>query len=534
MLKLIYSYLKKYKLYVLLYISFYLILWAISTMYPFYFGKYIDYLSLKPDKHLAYFYPKILLTFILIQIFITYFRNMVIVALKTKLTFDLNIDVFEHVKKLPLSYFIKVDSAYLTQKITSDSITVISFAEKLLDLILQIFTILFSLYYTINASKKITFIILLLVPINIMLVLIFKKPLYNYSYDFLEKQNSFFGKLNAQLNNIKFIKLNPFFKVLEKQLRNNFQHVFKSGMAYTRISSLYESCTSLTRQIPMIILLFIGSIEIIGHKLTIGKFTAINSYFSMLLGSINFLLSFNKYYQDTKVSYNRLNDIRTKESENNGVIELSDVENIELNDLSFIINEKYIIKNFNYKFTKGKFYVIKGKNGTGKTTLVSLIINLFNNYSGNIYFNSIDIKLLDMYEIRRKLISVVEQEPTLLNEDIITNITFGLEINNLNEIKTHCKSFNIEHLLDNSLQNNKTSDITCLSGGEKQKVALIRALIKNPRVLILDEPSSALDEKSSKILINTIHKLKSDKIIIAISHDNYFIAQADEIIDLAH
>ena len=186
------------------------------------------------------------------------------------------------------------------------------------------------------------------------------------------------------------------------------------------------------------------------------------------------------------------------------------------------------IKYDNFLFNKGFIYLIKGDNGSGKSTLVKLLLGLYiDEYKGKVTFNDIDIKDLNLYEIRKKYVSIIDQEPILIHDDLYKNIYQDLNI----PIKT------IDKMIDDmdinlKIKDKSLIDVSKLSGGEKQKISIISAILKNGDLLILDEPTSALDNKATQKLIDIIKKEKKEKIIIVISHDKRIDKICDKIINL--
>ena len=188
----------------------------------------------------------------------------------------------------------------------------------------------------------------------------------------------------------------------------------------------------------------------------------------------------------------------------------------------------------NYSLKKGKIYYIKGHNGTGKSTLLNIIIGLIKEFeSGSVYYNNIDMKELDIYKIRRELFSVVPQEYILEDaelEEILNNITEARELKSnlqykgvMDDVHKLIKKINIK-----VSKNEKNT----YSGGENQKLSIVKAILKKSEVLIMDEPTSALDIEGTEILKEILMKLKVDKIIILISHEESMEEISDMILDL--
>ena len=278
-------------------------------------------------------------------------------------------------------------------------------------------------------------------------------------------------------------------------------------------------------------------IKIIQGELTIGQFTLISSYCNMIIISITYYLTLSENYQNTKASFLRIKEFLEIKKENNGKIILNNINKIEVKNLSFSYDStNTLIKNFSYKFNKGKIYSIIGSNGSGKTTLIDLILGLINTtLTGEIFYDQNNINDLDMYLIRKKLVAFVSQEPYLIVDTIYNNFTYNLNYIDQDNLNKLLIEFNLKEKIDSFPKKYNTiinDNIKNLSGGERQKIALINAILSNTDILILDEPTSALDQKSNNVLKNILKEIKYNKIIIIISHDENFYNIADEIIHI--
>lgn len=171
--------------------------------------------------------------------------------------------------------------------------------------------------------------------------------------------------------------------------------------------------------------------------------------------------------------------------------------------MTFSFGENNLFKNFSYSFTKGNIYFLKGINGRGKSSLFNLIVGLYPEaYDGEILFNEINIKELDTFYLRKNLIAFTEQDPILLDDEAFENTKNVKIFKNTNSPKL--KSFFKDEI----------------SGGENQRLAILSALCKNADLLLFDEPTSNLDEKSKQIFLEYLQEIKKDKIILLISHEN--------------
>ncbi|WP_346938786.1 ABC transporter ATP-binding protein [uncultured Clostridium sp.] len=532
-MKLCNKYLYEYKFSLFFLILITIILKVLNLSITYITGNFIDQLLEFKTIKIIYYNTFIILIIGTSNAILSNFCNYYLFKTQAKIVFELNYEVLRHIKKLPMTFFKNTDTVYLNQRINNDSNAVIGFSVSILinSLIMIVsFISIFLLMYNLNI--KITIIVLLSIPIYIFLYMIFKKPLYKSNYDYKEEQSKFFSKMNDQLSNISFIKLNSAFEVLDNELKKAFPSFLKSLLKYFKFNYLFLSADSTIENIFNIFLFFYGGIEIINNRMTIGSFIIIKGYYTVLLSLINGFLSLGKSYQETLTSYDRLIEILDTPKEHNGDKLLKKIDTIELQNIKFSFDKKMIFDKFSYKFQKGNIYLINGLNGIGKSTLINIICGLYvNSYEGDIFYNEENIKNLDLYATRKILFGIVEQESLLLNTTLYDNLTYG--INNVQRDlvdywcdKLDLKSLDLEEniLLDNRKIN--------MSGGEKQKIALVRVFIKNTNIIIMDEPTSALDINSINVLNETISKVKEEKIIIIISHNNLMKLNSDYIINL--
>ena len=200
--------------------------------------------------------------------------------------------------------------------------------------------------------------------------------------------------------------------------------------------------------------------------------------------------------------------------------------------MNFAYDQKETIKSFSTNLKKGKVYGLKGENGCGKSTLIKILMGMYvDEYQGNIIWNDTEMRNLDMDYIREHVISVTEQEPTLIADTIYNNIAL------YRKLDVKCIQRAVDCFGDSILKrdnwdlqiNEKSSNI---SGGEKQKIAIIRQVVQDGQVMIFDEPTSAMDESGRKQFLQLIDQIKNHKIIIIVSHDNAILNTCDEILIL--
>lgn len=534
--KLFKAYMLEYKFSFFAYLFINLFISIINIVVPLISGKFIDNLTSMKSKSFLFYYCIIFSIISVINLVLNFLSSYLYVKIQTRAGYKLNLDILEHLKKVSLLYFSDCDIAYLTQRINSDANEIIIFCIGIIvNIIVNIFTLIFTTIILININYKIAILLLILLLIYILIYRFFKEPLYKYTLVYREAQSKFFSNLNEQLNNIKFIKAHAVNDIFLNRLENSFKSLFYKALSHQKVAYLFSSCDTIILTLTQILVYIIGGLEIINGHLTIGIFTVILSYFSRMMTSIRYFFNLSKDYQSTLVSYNRILQILKVQQQITGTIKLDTIDSISIKNLHFKYNNNMVFEKYNINFEKNKIYSVFGSNGSGKTTLINLILGLYiNDYGGDIKYNNIDIKDLDMIYLRKYKIGVTEQEPILIPDTLLSNIILNKEVSP-SLLQEYFELLNLSdyiNSLDKGLQtiiNDKSSNI---SGGEKQKISIIRQFIKNPDIMIFDEPTSALDYVSKTKFCDYIQSIKLNKIIILISHDETLKTISDEVIIL--
>ena len=522
MLKFIVSYIKKEISKFSIYILITLLMLMIGLLIPYIESEFIDNLVYNP----SYIFLIKMIGLVCIinfgNIILSYVHNLVLVSLQSNTAFLISNDIINRLKKINIAFLSKYDSAYLSSRINNDSELVVSF---FLNNIIQIFQntiiiIVAACYLIIESNTALIAIILLIIPIYICVYMCLKKTIYEKKMKLVEKQGEFFSSLNWNLKTLKIIKIKSLFKESEESYKKSFFSLFSAIFSFNKISNIFSSLNGICNIVLRIFIIFFCGIKILNGELTIGQFTLINSYCNMMISSITYYLSFGESYQNARVSYMRIKEFLDQPLEINGTSILKRIETIKLEKITFGYNEnRKLFKNFTYKFIKGNIYALIGENGTGKSTFIDLMLGVLNNnYDGNILYNNKNINQLDMYYIRKNMVATVEQEPYLNMDTIYNNLVCN--INNVNEkiLDQLLNKFNLSSKIEVLPEKYNTivkDNIKNLSGGERQKISIINAILKNSDLLILDEPTSAMDFESLNfntaisqmmIFINAVYK----------------------------
>ena len=228
--------------------------------------------------------------------------------------------------------------------------------------------------------------------------------------------------------------------------------------------------------------------------------------------------------------FTKISEIIQTESDNNQGKNIDNINEIIVSNLKFMYEDKEILKEVSHKFERNKSYAIVGTSGSGKTTLINLLLGKYNNYSGNIYYNNTELKEISIDSLF-EVSSFVEQNVFVFDDSIINNITMysNIEEELLNEAIT--KS-GLSKLIEEKGRDYRCGENGCnLSGGEKQRISIARALVKKSQLLLLDEATSALDNETSSSITNNLLAIdNTTKIMITHRLDEEILTKFDEII----
>ena len=345
--------------------------------------------------------------------------------------------------------------------------------------------------------------------------------------------------IKETLNNIKIVKIfdNEFYQ-LNKFKKENLEH-FDLAFKQSKLSNLLTPINETIGLLVGIILIWFGGLSVLDNQsMNPEDFIKFILLLFAMMQPIRKLANINALFQNGLASSERVfkifdNDEKTSNFKNSYKIKKFNSE-ILFDNVSFRYNNKseYVLKNINIKIRKGQTIAIVGKSGAGKSTFSDLILKLYNPNKGKITLDGINIKHADKSSLRN-LFGVVTQTPILFNESIKNNILFG----NLNatddEINKALESSNLIDLIKKLPEGINTivgENGVKLSGGEKQRLSIARAIIKNPQIMILDEATASLDSESEKLVHKAIDNVIKNKTVIIIAHRLSTIINSDKIL----
>ena len=508
-------------------------LWAVGVVSPYLSGLYIDELIAGISFHSFVAFILIIAAANFLKIALRYLQSLVSTNLGQRMVHQINNILFQKIFTSNYAYYCNIDCAYYIDQINRDSNAVVNFLiSNIFNFFLQAATIIASAVIVFQADKLLCVIILLLIPFYICTFLLNKNKMHTAKAALKQRLNQYASNCAEQINKLSYIKRNTLYHEMSERLTRSFNHLLSASLHSVSVDYLFTNLNQVVIILAYLCIIGIGGYKVTTGALSIGLFSVINTYFNMMISSVSYFVGIAGSYQDTKISFQRIQKILQTPDEDKGDLLPESIHQVEVKDFSLQYGSHVILNHCNVTFRTGCIYGLRGPNGTGKTTLLNALVGLFSGeISGHIYYDGISINQLDMPALRRKKISYIEQTPVLLNMSVRDYLHFGIEQNHaVSENQEHLlKVWDIDYLLDKEMNENGSN----FSGGEKQKLALVRALSKESSLILLDEPTSALDKPSVAKLIDLLQSIKSNTIIIVVSHDLDMLEHCDEVINLS-
>ena len=422
----------------------------------------------------------------------------------------------------------------LSRILTNTRTAITIFTYILPDFIMSAIRIVTPLTIMLFYDIELTLIVIIPAFLFILPMYFFGRKLERTQMASLVKTASVYSFLKESLSMIPLIKVFG----LERWSRNKFSELmseyYDASLDYAKNNSMGFSVNSLMYGIPMVLLIIFGGPMVMKGSMTIGTFTLFMSNAALVFSPV---LQFSMLWSSYKSSLPALD--RVKEvfqlEEDKGGDEMIRVKKgvVELEDVWFSYENRPILQGFNATFAKGLNYIV-GENGTGKSTILKLLCSLYPLDSGHIRIDGQDISRVRMEDLRRD-ISMIFSDPYLFDGTIYENILVG-NLSASKEMITHAAKLVKAHDFIISLHQGYETmvgeDGLKLSSGEKQKIALARAVLKDSPIVLLDEVTKSIDAESRMSISEVINNLKNEKTIIIITHNTNEIEQGSNIVYL--
>lgn len=445
--------------------------------------------------------------------------------------------VFEKIEKFSVTNIKKYETGELISRLTSDVQKLSEvFSWGVIDACHSIIVLLISIIIMLYLSYTLTLMLFLILPAIYIVTLIFQKNILKFQRKVRDYNSKIIRSYTESLSYIKTIKSLGIEDKKKKEFKVFNEKYRKYNLRSILISAIFVPAVMFVASIGVGFAFNFSSISVMKNVMTYGAFLSFLTYSFQIFEPFKMLAQIFTDLKSAQASAERVFQILYEEDEiiENQKSDLNFEGNIKFENVSFhyFDDDKLILKDFNFEIKKGESVAFIGSTGSGKSTIVNLICKFYNPTSGDIYLDGINYKNIDKTSLYNNL-GYVLQQPQLFSISIKDNIKFGNEDASDDEILEVCSLLGIDDFvfklpdgIDTVIGENGYN----ISNGQKQLISFARALIKNPKLLILDEATSSIDTETEKIIQNKMKDILEGKTSIIVAHRLSTIKHCDKIV----
>jgi ATP-binding cassette subfamily B protein len=464
-----------------------------------------------------------------------FLTRWIVIGISRDIEFDMRNDLFAHLEKLSYSYYQRMRTGDIMARVTNDlnAVRMLMGPAIMYSANTLVFTAA-ALWFMVHTSPKLTLYAFLPLPIVSVVIQYFGRRIHER----FERIQAMFSDISARAQeNFSGARVIRAYVQEEAEIASfetaNQEYVARS-LKLVRLMGMLWPTLELMLGVALVLVLWIGGREVLAGRMQIGAFTAFNIYMMQLMWPIIALGWVVNIFQRGTASVIRLNEILQEQPEIKDEPKaqaLTVKGEIEFRGLNFAYDGKVVIRNVNLKIPAGTSMAIVGPTGAGKTTLVNLIPRIYDATPGSVLIDGRPIRDYSLHSLREN-IGFVPQETFLFSDRIRENIALGVESADDRQIQHAAEAANIAADIAGFPERYQTMvgerGIT-LSGGQKQRTAIARALIRNPRILILDDALSSVDTHTEDKILNHLREVMRGRTTIFISHRVSTVRNADRI-----
>ncbi|MDQ8836348.1 peptidase domain-containing ABC transporter [Streptococcus ruminantium] len=472
----------------------------------------------------------------LLQSLLSAFRQHILLFLSRKIDIPVLMGYYDHIIHLPYSFF---GSRRVGDVLTrfQDAMTIKNvFTSVSISLVMDISLSAISALVLWNLNSSLFLILVVMVVVNVILIYCFKKPYKKINNEQMEANSMLNSQLIESIRNIDTIKAQYDERQRLDKLEENFVHTLEIGYKEGVLQNVQSTISSIAGTLGSLIFMGIGALFIIDHRMTIGDLLVFQTLSQYFTEPVQNLVRLQLTFQEVQVAVSRLQELMEVEREDSqldySIHDFSLLEDISFRDVTFSYGSRPpIIRNFSLVIKQGEKIAFVGESGAGKSTLVRLLLRFIQPNQGQIKFGNHDLSDLDYGELRQK-IAYIPQNVELFSGTIIDNLKIGNPDASYEDMIRVCRIVGIHDTIQ-KLQNRYGSFVEeggqNFSGGEKQRLAIARALLSKAELYIFDEATSNLDSFSERIIQNLIFDKIIDKTTIIVAHRLSTILRCDTI-----
>ncbi len=535
----LYGYIKPHMKMLIISIILSVITTAMALVPPYITKMMVD--DIIPSKNMRYLIFTIiaLLGVYILQYSLGALRSYLLRIAGDKIIVDLKKDIYAKAQYLPMKFYDKTSTGSIINRINSDTTQLQNFMLRITqEAVVQLFMMIGIIIIMVVMNWKLALFSLIPVPIVALLSRFFGKKLGPMYRRLWRRLSSISTILSDTIPSIKVIKSFTNEKNAIDKFNRYVDDWMREDKTTAKISSIFPNAITFFVTCGSLVIWIIGGSYVINGEsgLTLGVLVSFISYASMFYTPVNFFASLSDSYQNALASTEKILDIINAEPEHNfgkGNAPKFFEGKIEFRNVNFSFDRsKKILNDVSFVIQPGETVGIVGTTGSGKSTIINLLMRFYDDYEGEILVDDINIKDIDMDFFRSK-IGFVQQEPLMFRDTIFNNIAYSLPgahvdqvINAADVANAHTFISRLPDAYDTTLGERGVG----LSGGEKQRLSIARAVLKNPNLMIFDEATSAVDSETEKLIQDAIDQVIRGRTTFMIAHRLSTLRKANRIL----
>ena len=449
-------------------------------------------------------------------------------------------DVYEKAQHLPMRFYDKTSTGAVINRINGDTATLQSFMLRVTqEVVVQFFKLVGIVIVMLVMNPKLTLLSLIPVPLIVVGARIFRKKIWPFYLRLWLRHSAVTSALTDTIPGIRVVKSFASEKKATAHFGEKVDDWLATDIRAGKIQNIYSATVNTLVCIGTVAIWFFGGTALINGTagtLTVGLLVAFISYASMFYEPVNFFANFSDTTQSAMASTERIMDILDAEPEHDlgkGNTAADMGGRIEFKNVNFSFDRaKKVLSDINLVIEPGDIVGIVGTTGSGKSTLVNLLLRYYDHYEGLITVDGVDIRKIDM-EYYRSHIGYVQQEPMMFFDTIYNNIAYGEGHFSVDEVINAADIANAHEFIVRK-PNGYDSVIgergVGLSGGERQRISIARAMLRNPKMLVFDEATASVDSETEHLIQEAIEHLISGRTTIMIAHRLSTLSKANKIV----
>lgn len=469
----------------------------------------------------------------------TYVANYFTETVGQRIGNDLRTRAYHHLQQLSLSYYDTHRVGPILSTLTDDVDTIQGFASaSTLGIATDLLTIVGMLMMMLWLQWDFTLVALAVAPLLLLFVSRIRKAVKAATHEVRRRESDIVAVAEEGLQSIRVVKAFDREELQERQLAIAGQQAVDAALNARRVKSVVSPMVSVVVAACTALVLWRGSALILAGAMTAGTLTVFISYLVSFFKPVQDLAKLTNTIAMASVGLDRVNALLTAETsvaENSDAIKAERVKGaISFEQVAFSYDETPVLRDVTFEVNPGQLVGVVGHTGSGKSSLVSLIPRFYDPSMGTVRIDGVDLRDYKLHELRRQ-IAYVLQDTVLFRGTVRDNIAFGRPDADHDEIVEMAKLANAHEFISEMPQGYDSPvgerGLT-LSGGQRQRIGIARALIRDSPILILDEPTAALDAESEHLVMSALQRLMRDRTVITIAHRLSTIRDADKIVVL--